>query len=225
MEKTKVVRTRFSKLSISKHIELEDGNKDSATLTWSTRNGYPRITVYTSNKKASSPDGKMNWDFIITAPFDYITLQMFLSNLKDIIDGPNEKRSTINCYNTKYENGNKTNDVELQAKVIVGKDRDGVVYLTAIEEGKRSVKFDLLPSTIWFKFFDTNNNEITDKAVLSKAYANGYYNVMSKLLLDAAKDELVRTVESEDKPKNTPTVSNTKQNEITVSDIDLENLL
>ena len=37
MEKTKVVRTRFSKLSISKHIELEDGNKDSATLTWSTR--------------------------------------------------------------------------------------------------------------------------------------------------------------------------------------------
>ena len=47
---------------------------------------------------------------------------------------------------------------------------------------------------------------------------------MSKLLLDAAKDELVRTVESEDKPKNTPAVSNTKQNEITVSDIDLENL-
>ena len=33
----------------------------------------------------------------------------------------------------------------------------------------------------------------TDKKILSKLYATGYYNVLSKLLLDAAKDELVRT--------------------------------
>lgn len=190
---TKVTRTRFSKLSITKPIEVDGEKPDTATLTWSTRNGYPRMTAYTSNNKASSPDGKMDFNFVITAPFDYITLQIFLEYLKEVIDSTGEIKYSIDCFNTKFVNHERTNEVELQAKVIVGKDKEGVVYLAALEEGKRNVKFDLLPSSKWFKFYDATNTEITDKKVLSKLYATGYYNVLSKLLLDAAKDELVRT--------------------------------
>lgn len=231
MEKVeKVVRVRFSKLTIAKNIELDDGKQDSASLTWSTRNGYPRITVYTSNNLCKDKDGKFDFSYIVTAPFDYITLQIFLTRFQEVIDSESEINYKINCYNIKFDKGVRTNDIYLQATVVVGKDKNGVIYLAAVEEGKRNIKFELLPSDKFFKFYDKDNNEISDKKVLSKLYATGYVKVLNKLLLDVAREDIVtqvdytRPVVTLAKPKETEMKEETNNKDIHVGDMSLEDL-
>ena len=225
----KVVRVRFSKLTISKNIELEDGKKDSASLTWSTRNGYPRITVYTSNNQARDADGKFNFNYIVTAPFDYITLQIFLTRFQEVIDSETEIHYKINCYNVKFDKGVKTNDIYLQATVIVGKDKEGVIYIAAVEEGKRTVKFEILPNDRFFKFYDKDNNEIAYKKILSNLYANAYVKVLNKLLLDVAREDIVSQVDytrpvTQVKQENQTAKEETGNKDIHIEGMGLEDL-
>lgn len=173
--KNKVKLVRFGPLSIRKNVD-----NDEMALQWSVRMGFPRITVYTTNK--ATEKGKMDFSKVIIAPFDYINLKLFLSYFKDIVVSDDEKSYSVECFNVTFKDGIKTNETRLQAKVVVGKDKDGVIYLAAIEEGKPKIKFELLPNTKWFRYYDKDNNEITDKRVLSKKYAEAYLCLLETTL-------------------------------------------
>lgn len=167
--KDKVKLVRLAPLSLRKYIGEEEGE---ALLQWSVRMGYPRITVYTDNN--ISKDGKMDFNKVITAPFDYTNLKLFLEYFKEIIDGEDDNKYTLECYNVKFKDGVKTNDTFLQAKVTVGKDKNGIIYLAVIEEEKRKIKFEVLPNPKWYKYYDKEGKEITDLRKLSSLYAKGY---------------------------------------------------
>jgi len=174
-DKIKIVS--FNPLSL-----YTDGDNDNqyATLTWSIRMGYPRITVYTENHRDRKEE--FSFDKLITAPFDTITVNMFINNLKTVIASKEPIKLAMKCYNVKYVNNEKTNDITLQATAICGKDSSGVIYLAAISEGKKKVKFELLPSSKWHKMVGSNGDEITDKAKLSAAYAKAYYDRLKSLM-------------------------------------------
>ena len=181
MEDNKVKIYRFAALTLKRQIPEE---KDSASLVWSMRGSYPRVTVYTSNTKCYTPDNKPDYGYIITAPFDIVTLMYFLQVLNMVNTDP--KKGTefaIDCLNTKIENGVRTNEIIVQAEVRVGKGDDGVIWIAVTEDGKKKLRFSLLPNNQWFKYKDQDGNLITDKAFLSKIFTTSYIETIKRLML------------------------------------------
>ncbi|EPU3828977.1 hypothetical protein ACVWU4_000958 [Campylobacter coli] len=183
----KVKYVRFSLLNLRKPYEDRD---DYALLTWGIRKGFPRITVWTNNKR---PDGvKVDMGTVITAPFDYVSFTMFRHYFKNIINNvePDVKKYTIECFNVKFVDNKKTDEIYIQARVTVGRDKNNVIYLAVVSEGKPKIKFDLLPNPTWFKFYAGEKNLLEDKGRLSTEYALAYLEVMDKLYANTMVEEM-----------------------------------
>lgn len=157
-------------------------NNDRAKLDWSIRGFYPRITVYTGED--AFVDNKPNYDKIIIAPFSITTLGYLITNLELCNNTKEPTHNRIDCYNTKVVNGVRTDEKYIQASVEVGKDEEGVCYIKVSEENKRTIKFKLLPNTVWFKYYDKSGEQIKDNGVLSKIFTRGYIRTIRKLILD-----------------------------------------
>lgn len=178
---TPVRISRFNRLTIRTFLDKDDrDNKDTASLSWSIRAEYPRITVYTNNSKWYV-DNKIDYNYVITAPFDIIGLEVFLGRFESVIKANPGTKYRVDCLNTKFENGTRTKEIYTQATVICGKDNNGIIYLAVLEEGKAKIKFDLLPSR-FFKYYDANGVEIKDKSVLSQMYATAYLKILRDYL-------------------------------------------
>jgi len=172
-QKPKVSIIKFTPLTLRKQYDDED----YGLLTWSVRNGYPRITVFTSNAHKSET---FDYNTMITAPFDYANIEILLDYFEQVIDAPNDTVFKIECFNTKFVNNERTNDIELQSTVSIGKDKEGMIYLAVLAEGKRKVKFDLKGSR--YHKYIVNGEVLTDDAAISKKVATGYLKVARKLL-------------------------------------------
>jgi hypothetical protein len=171
MEKVKLVK--FAALTLR-------GKERGVGLQWSIRKGYPRITVYTG--KYLKDDKTIDYDKIIIAPFDYTTMLMFLENFKSIIYHKDANvSSSIKCFNTKFVDNKRTDDVILQATATVGK-LNGIIYLSVTADGKPVHKFELVPEGKWHKYFN-GEEELVDKVMLSKQYAKAYYELLKTILL------------------------------------------
>lgn len=215
----KVRIVRYTALSLRKY---DQEAKDSATLQWGIRGNYPRITVYTSNNQAFK-DNKPDYSFIITAPFDYLTLLYFIDQMTIIAKGSNGKKVQIDCLNTKVENGQRSNEKVVQATVVIGKDENGIVYIAALEDSKKKIKFELMPNTEWFKHKDQDGNIITDKAWLSKTYAISYIGTIRDTILKAISKQKVEVdvpkphvslVSKSTPPKDEPIIDESKLNNL-----------
>jgi len=188
---TKIVS--FGALSL--YADTDD--EHYGTLSWSIRKGYPRITVYTDN--SNDKKGEFSYDKLITAPMDSVVVNMVLDSLLESIEGTTDTKNATECYNVKYVDNKPTDEIYLQATIVTGKDANGVVYLGAIQEGKKRVKFELLPRDKWHKF-KTGDTTITDKAKLSARFAKAYHArlkaLMDKHLADEAtiKEQLPKDV-------------------------------
>lgn len=193
MEKLKnnnVKIAKFLSLNLTKWIEEDKGN---ATLQWSVRNSYPRITIFCS-PNVKNADGTLDYNKIIIAPFTVPLVFIFTKYLRSFLTDDKPGYYTIECYNTKFKDGKRTDEVYLQAKVIIGKDDKGVIYLSALEEGKRSIKFDLLPDSRWFKFYDKDGKEVVNHAELSKAYAEAYLKVLEDNILALESQDVINSM-------------------------------
>lgn len=170
---------QFAALNLSK-VHMVDDKKDSAQLQWSSRMGYPRITVFTTDN--TQVDGKFDYSKMIKAPFDFVTIDIFMQRFRNVLETTEEVKYVIDCFNNKFVNRERTDEVELVAKVTVGRDSDGVVYLAVTEDNKKKIKFELMPSTKYFKFYDKNGDVITDKKILSNLYAKAYHKRLDYIL-------------------------------------------
>lgn len=178
MQQNEVQYVKYAPLTLK--VSYNDESNDFGVLTFATRNDYPRFVVYTKNKR---PQGeRFDYDTMITATYDLVNFETFLGYMEQSIDLKNDEELSLDCYNTKYVNNQRTDDIAIQATARVGKSSKGVIYLSITAEGKRKVKFPLLPNEKYMKFKDTQGNVITDKAVLSKMYMTSYIKVLKKLL-------------------------------------------
>lgn len=220
MEKVKF--KRFNNLAL-----FNRDNNNRAKLDWSVRGFYPRITVYTGDN--AFVDNKPNYDNIIIAPFDMVTLGYLVSNLELCNNTKEPTRSRIDCYNTKVVNGVRTDEKFIQASVEIGKDEEGVCYIKVSEDKKPTIKFKLLPNTIWFKYYDKTGEQIKDNSVLSKIFTRGYIRTIRSLILDN-NDNYNTTITLLDPPNvvKDDKPSTTKEEKIEVKEdnnVDVDDLL
>lgn len=188
---------KYGKLSLRKEIK-ENDKVDTATLTWSNRNGFPRVTIYTSdNIRLKDRDG-LDYSKIIIAPFDYVTIRAFINMFIDVLDRDEEVKREVECYNMKFLNGTRTDELYLQAKVIVGKDKEGVVYIAAIENNKKKIRFDLVPSNRFFKF--SGDPSLENIKTLSQYYAKAYLELLQKCIAEDVIDAKTVTEIDDGKP-------------------------
>ena len=207
MEQAKVKMVKFAPLTLGKDvIDEKTQEKDRPTVRWSMRGNYPRATVFTSSN-LQDKEGKFDYNKMIIAPFDILTIQLFINQVKELLD-KKEKSSykEINCLNTKFKDGERTNEKFVQATVRVGIDKDGVAYLVVMAEGKPKIKFDILPPE-WFEFKDDNGDIITHPSKLSREYAKVYIRTLELLL--ESEVENYKTVEMIDGPKRKGNMKNT----------------
>ncbi len=190
--KQQVKFIKLAPLSLRKDYDDNAGEKDYGTLSWGIRAGYPRIMVYTSNGKKKAPDAKFDYNSFITAPFDYVTFGILMERFDKVISNPTEVNYTIDCFNNTFENGVRTDNLYLQAKVHIGRDKEGVIYIAAIEENKRKLKFYFMPSDKYFIIYDKDSNIVTDKSVLSSLYARSYYDLLKLVMGKEAYTDIVK---------------------------------
>ena len=168
----------FSSLNLNK--DLGDGKY--AQFTVSVRGGFPRLVAFTDKSKVRD-DKKFDYNTMIIAPFDYTSFFTFLNTADEIIMGEKGVNKQIACYNTKFEDGQRTNDVVLQATVEIGQDPDGIIYLGVLAEGKKKVKFEISPkdSGKWHKYY-VNGELVTDRGVNSRIFAKAYFAQLRRLV-------------------------------------------
>ena len=209
--KNNVVMVKFAPLTLRKDY----GDGDYGILNYATRNGYPRITVFTTNK---NKEEVFDYNTMINATFNLTQFLMFVDEIRDIVEADKDTSASVDCFNAKYVNGVKTNDVELQATAIVGKDKDGIIYLAVTHEGKRKIKFELLP-TEWNKY--SRNKEALSKEELSKRFTKAYIRAIDLLFgIAGGKGGNVKIVESQ---KGITRVAD-KSSNIDTSDINEDDL-
>ena len=198
MSEGKVKIVSFIPLTLRSEIDEDT----YASLTWSIRMGYPRMTTYTDNKV--NGDTEFNYDNLIISPMDSAMINLVLDKLDNIILGPAGEDFSVKCYNVKYVNNVKTDKVVLQSVLCMGKDKDGVVWLSNKTDNNQGVIFKLLPNDKWHKLLGTNGKEIKSPAVLSGMYAKAYAKRLRSLMDKHLADD--STVKYTDKPDTTPTV-------------------
>jgi len=168
------------------NLTADKGDGKYASLTWSIRKGYPRVTVYTDNN--NDRNGEFVYDRLIIAPFDAITINMVMDTLDKVIKDDKPSEQAIKCYNVEFVNHVKTDNIIKQATVTLGKDTKGVIYIKVENDNNPPTRFDLMPNPKWHKFVDETGGEITDNRILSnmhaKAYATRLRSLMDKYLAD-----------------------------------------
>jgi len=219
--KDKVKIVKFAPLTLGTTIQDEkSGENDRPTLRWSMRAGYPRATVFTSNNIMST-DGKMDYNKMIIAPFDIISLNLFLTLSTEVLD-KKEKSSyrEVNCLNTKFENGVRSNEKYVQATVRIGLDAEGVAYIMVKDNTKPKIKFDILPPE-WLEFKDDNGDAITHPSKLSRVYAKAYIKMLENLLASEMDDfKKIEHIDGPTKKKYTGSSSYNAKKDVVDTDSD-----
>lgn len=188
MDENKVRYIRFSQLTLNE--------PDGGSLHWGVRMGFPRITVIPERIN----DGENYNEKIITAPFNVPTLHLLLEYMDEIVNGEKGQYKSIECRNIKYVNGERTSETFIQSTVIIGKDKDGINFITLVSEGKKKVKFSILPDSRWYRIYH-NNAEVTDKSEISRVYARAYIRAIRQAYDQERLEENVKISEA-DRPAN-----------------------
>jgi len=173
-------------IPLALYADTDEEGSRYASLTWSIRMGYPRLSVYTDNTRDKRDD--FSYDKLIIAPLDAVTVNIVIDMLNKVISNPKEHHLSIKCLNVKYVNNVKTDEVAVQATIVIGRTEQGVIYLSAIADSKKKVRFNLVPNKKWHRLLDADGNDVTDNRVLSNTYAKAYSArlkaLMDKFLVD-----------------------------------------
>lgn len=158
----------------------EEGKRARFVLGF--RDGNPRFIVYT---------GGLGRDAVINFPMDNVHLTAVMNQLKDIAAGPNGEKIYIESLTSVYENDKPTNQKKVLSTLVIGKSKDGVVYLSVIMEGRPSIVFPISPSP--FHVFRNSNKEVMEPGVVSRVMAVGVANIVldtvGRVMMDYTNEE------------------------------------
>ena len=138
----------------------EDGKRPRLVLSF--RDGNPRFTVYTGGQGAAG---------MISFPMDIPHLAGVMTALQDIANGPKEQQYKLESLSTVYEDNKPTSQKKTVSTLVIGKSKDGVVYMCVVAESKPKVIFPFKASQ-WHTW-RTSNNEAVQEETVSKFIAIG----------------------------------------------------
>lgn len=180
-------RVRLEHLTMLK--ENEHGRFSS--LNWGTNLGYPRATVFINGGDKSV----RGFDNIIVAPFNFYSFGLLTQAFEEIITSPADTNINIECYNNKFENGKRLDELELQTTVTVGKNKSGRIFIAFKSGEKPPVAFAIKPQKKWHRYIVNGVDKTDDPegcAVFAKAYFNNVVRSVNSLGEKMATYEKVR---------------------------------
>lgn len=132
-----------------------------------------RIQVYTNDPN----DPKQG---AITAAMEPYVFSMMLTMIDEAVSAPGEYRNYIDNMGFKFIGGKRGDKQEVLSRTVIGKDADGIVYLSIVEGGRPNVKFPMLPSS--WHILRGANGDVEEKATTSRMFAKGFVRIWTQLL-------------------------------------------
>ena len=132
-----------------------------------------RIQVYTNDPN----DPKQG---AITAKMDPTSFSMFLVLVQEALDAEGEYRYYIDNTGYTFPKGKRSEKPEVLSRTIVGKDADGVIYVSVVENGRPNIKFPLLPSS-WHVLRNASG-DVEEKRNTSRLFAKGWVLLWGTML-------------------------------------------
>lgn len=145
----------------------------NAGMTLRIHNNNFRIQVYTNDPN----DPKQG---AITASMEPYVFSMMLSMIEEAVMAQGEYRNYIDNMGFKFIGGKRGDKQEVLSRTVVGKDADGLVYISIVEGGRPNVKFPLLPSS--WHILRSANGDVEEKALTSRLYAKGWVRLWTQML-------------------------------------------
>ena len=148
-----------------------------ASLIWGFHANNPRITVYTNDPNDAGADkgyGK------IAANMDTPTMFAFTNLLNQVIDHEGEVKYKIENKNFIFPGGKRSEKPVVVSETWIGKDAQGVIWLSVSARDRPKIKFEFQPSD--FHHFMNGDGTPFSKAEASKLWARGYVRILENLL-------------------------------------------
>lgn len=143
-------------------------------IYWALFDGNPRIEVRTNVESDQNNNyGK------ITAPMDLFTAGVVADILKRASKADNGFREKVIIRST-WHNGERFDSPKEINSVIIGKDSEGMVYISVHEENRPNIRFFFAPSK-WHSLVK-QDGEAYAKAELSCIYARCYADVIMNVI-------------------------------------------
>jgi len=172
----------------NKVMLFSTGDTKEARMLIQDWKGYPRVSVFTRDKKRKAKsESKVN--FAINKQ----SLYVIVNELNDLIDRKDEYSITIDMFSPVWENDQQTNDIKKAGSFTLGKKKvDGkfIIYITLESKDGLKFSFKMLPSP-YVKMIV--NGVLLEEEALSKKWAKAYATMLQGVLdlsLDAIDGEV-----------------------------------
>lgn len=152
--------------------KLKDGEQRPSLAFYTAKNGV-RIDVYT-NVPGDKKNGNIRADLNPTEFF------VFLAGFKSVLDKKEEAKFNINIKEFVWSQGQKSKEPLLDTRLMVARDKDGLVYLSLLSYDNDRPKIKFIFETPWKKEILINGKEAT-AAELSEIVAKGFHDALASL--------------------------------------------
>lgn len=191
-DRPKPVKTILDHYGMKLSTKPQAGSQRKPTLAVRIYDNQPMFVVYT-NVEGDKENGK------IEASTDTPTFFYVLKLLKDMIAGPVDNRRTIEIKKRKFQAGGRLSDQAiLDSKIVVGKDKDGIVYIgvTSWDGSRPQIRFPfkLSENSIPYRTVNGNAERIPDDEI-SAGVATSYVTYMEEIAAQMLRTQYV------DKPR------------------------
>ena len=196
----------ISKLSIMAPCPTAKGKYSQ--LTYDIYKGSPRIVV-----KTNDPGDTRNYGRIVAAfsPADFYYYLEVLE--KHLLDTTVDTKTKVECYNHSFEGGKRSQDITLQNDVWVGRDKEGLLFISLIDktaEDRPVIKFVFdLPDTRYHKCYHGDGSMYTKPErgnLVARVHLSALRGILPHLMLasfnadNAAQDDKPAQNWSNNKP-------------------------
>lgn len=175
--------------------------KKWSSLLWRLVNNNPRIIVYTNDPNDT---GERNENGRITAALDATTMSGILNNILQACDAePGWNAPSVQCMNYIFPGGKRSDKPVLVATVMVGKDQEGVVWISVVHYNKDrpKIKFPFGPAMEFGNTFHSlvhRDGTPVSRGELSVFYAKAYVNTIRPLFEQLLVNEWTEPKKKED---------------------------
>lgn len=183
-------RNHFDELRSRLIGNTVDGAQRPPTLQFGIHRNQVTMTV-----RSNHPNDNKNYGRIV-ATLDMPTFGVLTQLLKRAPTWNNDTKEIIECWDQPFINGQRSKDLKLDTKVIVGKDREGVVYLAVLswDSSRPIVKFPVRPSQ-YTRLVHSDGSAYTE-AEASCIYAPGWASQLTEIVSNLLASDFYERPES-----------------------------
>lgn len=150
----------------------------NASLSVAVRKNGAQITVWTNDPNDTKDNGK------ISAQLSLPYFQTLLEMLRAAATATAEWKHFIECKGYIFPGGKKSEQPVVTARIVVGRDADGTVYISVTAQGRPNIKFVMTPGG--FNSIRNADGSEVSMGFLTSIYALGWASTMQTLLLQLA---------------------------------------